>query len=85
MDPSIVKFIKKHHLLTLATAVNNTPYCANAFYAFDAQRNRIIFTSSSDTRHGSDMCKNPTVAASIAWETKLVWRIQGLQLTGTIA
>ncbi len=84
MDERIIKFIKKHHVLTLATSVDNVPYCANAFYAFDALRNRFIFTSSTATRHGKEMTKNPTVAASIVWETKLVGRIQGLQLTGLI-
>ncbi len=82
MDERVVKFIKKHHVLTLATAVEGMPYCANAFYAFDPLHNRLIFTSSSQTRHGAEMEQNPNVAASIVWETKLVGRIQGLQLTG---
>lgn len=30
------------------------------------------------------MVQNPSVAASIVWETKLVGKIQGLQLTGKI-
>ncbi len=71
-------------MLTLATAVDNTPYCANAFYAYDAQRNRFIFTSALTTRHGEEMNQNSMVAASIVWETKLVGRIQGLQLTGKV-
>lgn len=84
MDERIVKFIKKHHVLTLATSVDNVPYCANAFYAYDAKRNRFIFTSATSTRHGEEMTKNPIIAASIVWETKLVGRIQGLQLTGRV-
>ncbi len=85
MDERIIKFIKKHHVLTLATSNNNMPYCANAFYAFDAARGRLIFTSSCDTRHGEEMTANPHVAASIVWETKLVGRIQGAQITGQVA
>ncbi len=86
MDQRIIKFIKRHHVLTLATAVGNIPYCANAFYAFDAERHRLIFTTdSAATRHGQEMTTNPTVAASIVWETKLVGRIQGAQITGRIA
>ncbi|MFI3279123.1 MAG: pyridoxamine 5'-phosphate oxidase family protein [Rikenellaceae bacterium] len=84
MDERIIKFIKKHHVLTLATAVNNTPYCANAFFAYDAQRNRFVFTSALTTRHGQEMSQNSMVAASIVWETKLVGRIQGVQLTGKV-
>ncbi len=30
------------------------------------------------------MTLNPTIAASIVWETKLVGKIQGLQLTGKV-
>ncbi len=71
-------------MLTLATSVNDIPYCANAFYAYDALRNRFIFTSDSSTRHGEEMAINPTVAASIVWETKLVGKVQGLQITGKV-
>ncbi|MFI3280685.1 MAG: pyridoxamine 5'-phosphate oxidase family protein [Rikenellaceae bacterium] len=84
MDERVIKFIKKHHVLTLATAKDNAPYCANAFYAYDAKRNRFIFTSDTATRHGSEMTNNPQVAASIVWETKIVGKIQGLQLTGGV-
>ncbi len=84
MDERVIKFIKKHHVLTLATAVDNTPYCANAFYAYDALRNRFIFTSDLATRHGAEMAQNSCVAASVVWETKLVGRVQGLQLTGVV-
>lgn len=85
MDPRIIKFIKKHHVLTLATASgDNLPYCANAFFAYDASRNRFIFTSDNATRHGQEMTANPNVAASIIWETKLVGKVQGLQITGKV-
>ncbi len=84
MDERIVKFIKKHHVLTLATSLGDAPYCANAFYAYDALRNRFVFTSSVDTRHGAEMVKNTRVAASIVWETKIVGKIQGLQLEGRV-
>ncbi|MFI3333153.1 MAG: pyridoxamine 5'-phosphate oxidase family protein [Rikenellaceae bacterium] len=84
MDQRIINFLRKHHVLTLATSVGNTPYCANAFYALDALRRRVIFTTDISTRHGSEMSQNPTVAASIVWETKLVGKIQGAQLTGKI-
>ncbi|MFI3316006.1 MAG: pyridoxamine 5'-phosphate oxidase family protein [Rikenellaceae bacterium] len=83
MDERIIKFIKRHHVLTLATSQGNAPYCANAFYAYDTTRNRLIFTSDASTKHGEQMIANNTVAASIVWETKLVGRIQGLQLTGS--
>ncbi len=82
MEQRIVKFIKKHHVLTLATSSDNMPYCANAFYAYDAPSNRIIFTSDMSTLHAKQMQANPNVAVSIVWETKLVGKVQGVQILG---
>lgn len=83
MDERFIKFIKKHHVLTLAT-VNSEgmPYVANCFYAFDAKRNLFVFTSDLATRHGAEMAANSSVALSIVLETRIVGRVQGLQATG---
>ncbi len=78
-----MKFIGKHHLLTLATVgVDGMPYCSNAFFAFDEERLALIFSSNPETLHGEQMATNPHVAASIALETKVVGKLQGLQITG---
>lgn len=80
----IAKFIKRHHVLTLATASDDgTPYCSNAFYAYDARRNVLIFTSDDSTRHTGEMRARSSVAASIVLETRIVGRIQGVQICGT--
>jgi len=84
MDKRIVAFINEHHLLTLATSKDNKPYCCNAFYVFDKENNSLIFSSDSTTKHAKDFIANPKVAASIALETKVVEKIQGLQLLGEI-
>ena len=34
-DKRIIEFIKRHHLLTLATSKDNIPYCCNVFYLYD--------------------------------------------------
>ena len=83
MDERFIKFIKKHQVLTLAT-VNGEgmPYVANCFYAFDAKRNLFVFTSDLATRHGAEMAANSSVALSIVLETRIVGRVQGLQVTG---
>jgi uncharacterized protein YhbP (UPF0306 family) len=83
MDERFIKFIKKHHVLTLAT-VNSEgmPYVANCFYAYDAKRNLFVFTSDLATRHGAEMEANGNVALSIVLETRIVGRVQGLQVTG---
>lgn len=83
MDERFIKFIKKHHVLTLAT-VNSEgmPYVANCFYAFDTKRNLFVFTSDLATRHGAEMAANSSVALSIVLETRIVGRVQGLQVMG---
>ena len=81
-DNRIVKFIKKHHVLTLATSANNEPWCANCFYAYLEDKNCFVFTSDNDTRHAKDAVINPSVAGSIVLETRIVGKIQGVQFKG---
>ena len=85
IDERIVRFLKRHHVLTLATVSDGAPYCSNAFYCYDRERNLIIFTSDASTRHAQEMLCNPQVAASVVLETKIVGRVQGLQLCGKAA
>lgn len=85
IDARIVRFLKKHHVLTLATTGEGAPYCSNAFYCYDAERNLLIFTSDMTTHHAQQMASNPCVAASVVLETKVVGRVQGLQLCGKAA
>ena len=83
MDERFIKFIKKHHVLTLAT-VNGEgmPYVANCFYAYDKERNRLIFTSDDTTRHAQQMLENKKVAIGITLETRIVGKVQGAQICG---
>ena len=83
MDQRFRKFISKHHVLTLATiSAEGMPYVANCFYAYDSERNLFVFTTDDTTRHGSHMLQNSNVALSIVLETRIVGRIQGLQVCG---
>lgn len=79
----IVAFIRKHHVLTLATVAGGQPWCSNIFYAYIPQSNLFVFTSESHTRHAVEAVANSSVAGSIVLETRIVGRVQGLQLTGT--
>jgi uncharacterized protein YhbP (UPF0306 family) len=79
----IVRFIKRHHVLTLATTNSEgMPYVANCFYAYDAKRNKLIFTSDDTTRHGAEMVADGRVAVSIVLETRIVGKVQGIQICG---
>ena len=83
-DKRIIDFIKKHHVLTLATSVSDKPWCANCFYAFLLEEMALVLTSENKTRHISDCLKNPEVAGSIVLETRIVGKIQGIQFTGVM-
>ena len=84
INERFVRFLRRHHVLTLATVAEGVPYCSNAF-CYDKERNLLVFTSDPATRHAQEMERNPRVAASVVLETKIVGRVQGLQLCGTAA
>lgn len=84
MEERIIKFIAKHHVLSLATCDDKgNPYVATCFYAYDKRRNLFIFTSDNATRHAQHMMERSSVALAIQLETRIVGRIQGLQVCGT--
>ena len=85
INERFVRFLRRHHVLTLATVAEGVPYCSNAFYCYDKERNLLVFTSDPATRHAQEMERNPRIAASVVLETKIVGRVQGLQLCGTAA
>ncbi|OQX96975.1 MAG: hypothetical protein B6I24_10285 [Bacteroidetes bacterium 4572_128] len=84
MDKKIIDFIKKHHVLTLATSNNNKSYCANCFYAFLEDENSFIFTSDKDTKHIQDALLQNFVSGSVVLETSIIGKIQGIQFTGIL-
>ena len=83
-DKRIINFIKNHHLLTLATSKDNVPYCCNVFYVYDEANNHLIFSSDAKTKHAQDFIANSKVSGSISLETKVIGKIQGVQLLGEI-
>ncbi len=85
MDPRIIKFLKKHHVLTLATSRDNIPWASHCFYAFMEDEKALVFTTDNDTRHGQEMQDNQVVSGGIVLETKVVGMIRGVQLTGTVS
>ncbi len=85
IDKKIVRFIKEHHVLTLATFSDSQPYCANCFYAYEESGGRFIFTSDEETRHIQEALCNENIAGSVVLETKIVGKIQGIQFTGKLS
>ncbi|MFH0866133.1 MAG: pyridoxamine 5'-phosphate oxidase family protein [Bacteroidota bacterium] len=84
IDSRIIRFIKKHHTMALATSGNNIPWCCSCFYVYDEKENKFIITSDNDTRHVSEFLVQPDVSGTIALETLIVGKIQGVQFSGTV-
>jgi uncharacterized protein YhbP (UPF0306 family) len=84
-EDRIVKFFRKHHVLTIATSVNNESWCANCFYVYLEKENVLVFTTDSNTKHGQDFVKNPNVAGSVVLETLVLGKIRGIQFQGIVS
>ena len=86
MNPEkrIVDFIKKHHVLTLATSHEGIPWCANCFYAWMEEEAAFVFTSDHSTKHIRDLASGSTVAGSVVLETSVIGKIQGIQFRGEL-
>ena len=85
IDSRIVRFFRKHHVLTIATSVENVPWCANCFYVFLEEENALIFTTDGSTRHGREFLKNPSVSGSVVLETMIIGKIRGIQFSGNVS
>ena len=85
VDRRIIRFFRKHHVLTIATTVEDEPWCANCFYVYLEEENVLVFTTDSDTRHGEEFIKNPQVAGSVVLETMIVGKIRGIQFQGIVS
>jgi uncharacterized protein YhbP (UPF0306 family) len=85
IDRRIIRFFRKHHVLTVATTVDNEPWCANCFYVYIEEENSLVFTTDMDTRHGQEFLKNPLVAGSVVLETMVTGKIRGIQFQGLVS
>ena len=85
IETRIIKFFRKHHVLTVATSSEQEPWCANCFYVYLEEENAIVFTTDTDTRHGKEFLKNPLVAGSVVLETMRLGKIQGIQFQGVVS
>lgn len=83
-DGKITGFLRKHHVLTLATLAGNQPWVAHCFYAFMEDEMALVFTSGTETRHIREATANHLVAGSVVLETSVVGKIQGVQFTGVL-
>lgn len=82
MDKKILTYIKANKVLTMATSINNSPYCAICFYVFDEESSTLIFLSDTTTKHISDALLNLKVAGTITTDVVSLAKIQGIQFEG---
>jgi uncharacterized protein YhbP (UPF0306 family) len=80
----ILKFLRCHHVMTLATCCDNRPWCCQCFYVYVDRLCGLVFTSDASTRHIIEALQQPHVAGSIVLESKIVGILQGIQLEGTL-
>jgi uncharacterized protein YhbP (UPF0306 family) len=78
----ITAFIKKHHVMSLATSLDKELSACSLFYAFDVNKLSFVVASSDDTLHIKHVKRSPRVAGNILLETKEVGKIQGVQFRG---
>jgi len=83
-DPKIISFLKKHHVLTLATDSDGQPWTSNCFYAFMEDSMSFVFTSDEETRHIREVSLNNKVAGNVVLETSVIGKIQGIQFSGSL-
>jgi uncharacterized protein YhbP (UPF0306 family) len=84
-DSRILKFFRKHHVMTIATTVNNEAWCANCFYVYLKEENALVFTTGEDTRHGKEFGLNSLVAGTVVLETMIIGKIRGIQFQGIVS
>jgi hypothetical protein len=85
VDSRIIRFFRKHHVLTIATSVGNETWCANCFYVYLEEENALVFTTDSTTRHGKEFLENSLVAGSVVLETMVIGKIRGIQFQGKVS
>jgi uncharacterized protein len=85
VDSRIIKFFRKHHVLTIATSAGTEPWCANCFYVYLEEENGLVFTTGDDTRHGREFTENHVVAGSVVLETMILGKIRGIQFQGIVS
>ncbi len=78
----INKFLQKHHVLSLATSINNDISVCSLFYVYIKDANSFIVASDDKTIHIQHIKQNSSIAGNIVLETKTIGKIQGVQFKG---
>lgn len=80
---SVLAWLRRHHVMTLATSGPEGPWAAAVFYASDGFD--LYFLSAATTRHSRNLAADPRVAATVQEDHRDWPEIQGVQLEGTVS
>ena len=85
MDEMIVKFLKKMHLASVCVVDDEgQPYAFSAFYAFDEVNFCLLLASCDESSHIKFLKNSKLVAGTVALDTKIVGKIEGVQFQGAM-
>lgn len=85
LPPKISEFISSKHLLSLAVVADDgMAYAASCFYAFSPDDGMLYIAGDEDSIHMSAALKSGAAAGTIALDTKIVGRIQGIQFRSKV-
>lgn len=79
---TICRFLRNHHVISIAACAEGKIWSASCFYVFDADAARLIVMTSKHTRHGSMLAVQPAFSATIAGQPENIAQISGIQLGG---
>ena len=82
LKAKILKYMKEHNTISLATERGGIPHAATVFYV-----NRgfeLYFLSSPSSRHGENFSHNPRVSGTINEDYSNWLTIKGIQLEGVV-
>lgn len=82
--PTISKWLKKQHVVSWCVVSDGLPWCANAFYYYDAERVAFFILTADDTRHATIAGSQAPVAGTVSGQPKTVALIRGVQFQGEI-
>lgn len=82
MNEYIAAFLQEQSVVSIATTVNDEPYCASCYYAFEPTENLLVFKSDSDTKHIEDALRNNHVAGTVLPDKITKAKVKGVQFNG---
>ena len=82
MEQNIQEFLESEKNLAFCTAVENSPYCASCFYAFEKENKFLVFKSDRKTQHIVNALINDRVAGTVTPDIQKTGTIKGIQFTG---